>query len=159
MRLIPLFVLLAAGTADAEIYKCVEDGGRITYSNLQSKGCTRLNVGPPANPPAVKNETAPPRTSGNAAGFPKVDSGTQRWRDDDRRRILDQELTNEQAALQAARKALEEQEGIVQPDERNIAGRGINGAKLEQRMQPLRDKVSLHERNVEALRKEISNLR
>lgn len=158
MRLISLLLLLVAGTADAEIYKCVEDGGRITYSNLQSKGCTRLNVGPPASAPATKSEVPAQRTSG-ATGFPKVDSGTQRWRDDDRRRILDQELANEQTALQAARKTLEEQEAIIQPDERNIAGRGINSAKLEQRLQPLRDKVSLHERNIEALRKEISNLR
>ena len=45
------------------------------------------------------------------------------------------------------------------PDERNVAGRGVNTSKVDQRVQPYRDKVALHERNIEALRKEIGNLR
>lgn len=154
--LVPVF-LFVAFDACAEIYKCVESGGRVTYSNVQSKDCARLNIGPP-------NSLAAPRTSVSPRGvspseFPRIDPGTQRNRDDERRRILDQELASEQAALAAARKTLSDQEVIVLPDERNVAGRGINNAKIEQRVQPFRDKIALHERNIEALRKEIANLR
>lgn len=154
-----LFLLLSLGVmvnAHAEIYKCVEDGGRITYSNAQGKDCTRLNVGPVNTVPAVK---APAGRTASPSGFPRVDPNTQRARDDDRRRILDLELANEENGLGEAKKALAEQEALVLPEERNVGGRGINGEKVAQRVQPFRDKVALHERNIEALRKEIGNLR
>lgn len=153
-----LFLLLAMGVtvnAHAEIYKCVEDGGRITYSNAQGKDCTRLNVGPANTVPAPK----PAARSASPGGFPRVDPSLQRARDDERRRILDQELATEESGLEEARKALAEQEALVLPEERNLGGRGINGVKVAQRVQPFRDKVALHERNIEALRKEIGNLR
>lgn len=38
---------LSADLVQAEIFKCVESGGRITYDIKQRPGCTRLNVGPP----------------------------------------------------------------------------------------------------------------
>lgn len=159
MRVILLSLLLFAGSAQADIYKCVEDDGRVTYSNVQSKGCSRLNVGP-------ANTVPPPKSAGSGNGrtatpgdFPRVDPDTQRSRDDERRKILDRELANEQTALDVARKQLTEQEGLVMAGERNVGGRGINGAKVEQRLQPFRDKIALHERNIEALRKEIANLR
>ena len=85
--------------------------------------------------------------SAGAAGFPRIDSGTQRARDTDRRRILEQELTTEQQGLDAARRELDEQAARNGGDRNSV------------RAQPLRDKVQLHERNVEALRREISNLR
>ena len=163
MRVLLLLAIGAFGNANAEIYKCLEEGGRITYSNAQSAGCTRLNVGPVNSAPSQK-AAGGSGSSGNSKsatpeGFPRVNSDTQRSRDDDRRRILDQELASEQTGLAAARKAQTEQEGLVLPEERNAGGRGINGAKVEQRLQPFRDKVALHERNIEALRKEIANLR
>lgn len=158
MRFFLLLALGVAANAQAEIYKCVEEGGRITYSNAQSKDCTRLNVGPPNSVPSAKGAAGNARTA-TPSGFPRVDPNTQRARDDERRRILDLELTNEQNGLEEARKALAEQEALVLPEERNVGGRGINGDKVEQRVRPFRDKVALHERNIEALRKEIGNLR
>lgn len=158
MRVLLLSLLVVTGQASAEIYKCVEEGGRVTYSNVQSKNCTRLNVGPPSSAPVPKSASPAVRSS-SPAEFPKIDPGTQRSRDDDRRRILDQEMATEQNALVSARRVLTEQEGVVLPEERNVAGRGINSAKVDQRLQMHRDKVALHERNIEALRKEIANLR
>ncbi|WP_347248282.1 hypothetical protein [Zoogloea sp.] len=84
-------------------------------------------------------------------GFPRVDTGTQKARDSDRRRILDEELANEQKALDAARRELASQES-VRTDERNYQ-------KALERLQPYKDKLQIHERNIEALRKEIANLR
>ena len=158
MRLLLLLALGVAANAQAEIYKCVEDGGRVTYSNAPSKDCTRLNVGPPNTVPAPKGASGNVRQA-SPGGFPRVDANQQRARDDERRRILDQELANEQNGLEEAKKALAEQAALILPEERNLGGRGINGEKVEQRVQPFRDKVALHERNIEALRKEIGNLR
>ncbi|WP_228111912.1 hypothetical protein [Zoogloea sp. 1C4] len=81
-----------------------------------------------------------------------MDSGTQKARDTDRRRILEEELATEQKSLEAARKELEEQESVRYGNERNYQ-------KVLDRVQPYKDKVQLHERNIEALRREISNLR
>lgn len=154
MRLFFILLLGVAGQANAEIYKCVEDGGRITYSNSQTKNCTRLNVGPPNSIPAPKSAT-----TGAANGFPRVKPDQQKTRDDERRRILDLELANEEKAIEVARNALADQEQTVLPEERNAGGRGINGEKVAERLQSFRDKVALHERNIEALRREIANLR
>ncbi len=90
--------------------------------------------------------------SSGGAGFPRVDSGTQKARDTDRRRILEEELNSEQKSLEVARKELEDQESVRYGNERNYQ-------KVLDRVQPYKDKVQLHERNIEALRREISNLR
>jgi hypothetical protein len=53
-------------------------------------------------------------------------------------------------ALDAARRELASRS--IRTDERNYQ-------KALERLQPCKDKVQLHERNIEALRREISNLR
>ena len=55
-------------------------------------------------------------------------------------------------------KDLAEQEGIVLPSER-MQGGAISGGKVQERIQQYRDKVALHQRNIEAIQKEIGNLR
>ena len=82
---------------------------------------------------------------------------TQRARDNDRRKILEQELATEQKSLDEAKKRLAEGE-IAQPNER-MQGGGINQAKVQERIKPLQDQVQLHERNLEAINKEMRNLR
>jgi hypothetical protein len=154
MRLFFILLMGFVAQANAEIFKCVEDGGRITYSNSQTKDCTRLNVGPPNTVPAPKSAT-----SAAANGFPRVKPDQQKTRDDERRRILDLELANEEKAMEAAQNALADQEQLVLPEERNAGGRGVNGEKVAARIQPFRDRIALHQRNIEALRREIANLR
>jgi len=142
----------AALPAAAEIYKCTDADGRITYSNVQTKGCLRLNLEPISTVPAIK---APPKPS--PSGFPRVDENAQKARDSDRRKILEQEQEAEQKALEDAKKKLAEGE-IARPEERVVGG-AINQAKVQERTQPLRDEVQLRERNLEAIRKELQNLR
>ena len=93
-----------------------------------------------------------PAASPSSGSFPKVSSDDQRARDSDRRKLLETELATEEAALEAARKALEEADAVRYGNERNYQ------KKLD-RMQPFQDAVAQHERNIEALRKELSNLR
>jgi len=155
MRVVLLLAVLVSGVAHGEIYKCVDDG-RVTYSNVQSKGCSRLNVGPPNTTPAVKS---PARSTPTPGDFPKIDSGTQRVRDDERRRILDQELASEEKALAASRQALADEEAAI-TKQRNISGfTAVPIPDANKRLQPHRDRIALHERNIEALRRETGQLR
>jgi len=138
------------------LYKCQAPDGRTTYTNQKTgKNCEVISQDKPVSTfsaPAPKPKQATP------ADFPRVNGEQQKARDNDRRAILEKELANERKNLDAARKELTEQENLVAPDER-IAGGGIQGAKREARIQSYRDKVQLHERNLESLRRELANLR
>lgn len=155
MRLTPTLGLLALASlpAQAEIYKCTDAAGHVTYSNVATKGCAKMNLEPISTIPAAKPAAKTP----TPAGFPRVEENTQKARDSDRRKILEQEQATEQASLEAARKKLAEAEE-PRPEDRNVGG-AINQGKLQERTQPLRDQVQLHERNLEAIRKELQNLR
>jgi len=149
---VALALFLTSGLAQAAIYKCVDSQGRVTYTNdsTNSKGCSQLDDDLPVS--SVPSLGVPKSAPAPAADFPKVSSEQQRARDDSRRGILEKELASEEEALSAARQALQEQDGIRLGDERNYQ------KKLD-RLKPFKDQVELHERNVEALKQEISNLR
>jgi hypothetical protein len=65
-----------------------------------------------------------------------VDEQTQKSRDGDRRRILENELAAEEKNAEQAKKELSEQEAIVLPNER-MQGGAISGGKVQERLQPL----------------------
>lgn len=151
-----VFAMVWQTAALADIYKCVDAQGRVTYTNDKStsRGCTPLSSDLPVSsiPPVTRPQPQAAPSGASGGSFPRVTADTQRERDDSRRRILMNELAAEEASLLEARKNLEEQESIRLGDERNYQ------KKLD-RVQPFKDKVALHERNIEALRKEIGNLR
>ncbi|MDB5815171.1 MAG: hypothetical protein JWM03_1916 [Rhodocyclales bacterium] len=150
--LLGLVLLVAASTAHADVYKCVGENGRITYTNDKpttgQKGCTLLSRDQPVNSVPMPKRSATPTPS----SFPRVDDSTQRSRDNDRRRILEQELASEQGLLEDAQKELAAQEAVRNGDERNYQ-------KFLDRVQPFRDKVKEHETNIAKLKTEINNLR
>ena len=88
-----------------------------------------------------------------------MNSETQTRRDDTRRKILEDELATEQKALEEARLKLKE--GQDNPE----VYKGANGqtfrnvAKYEEKVNALQEDVSAHEKNVEALKTELSNLK
>jgi hypothetical protein len=148
--------VLTVPLAWADVFKCVDDDGHVTYTNSKPSAkakCTVLSRD-------QRVSTVPGRAEGTPSPtrFPKVDGETQKGRDNDRRRILEQELAAEQKLLEQAKKELAEQEATVLPQERNVGGT-INAPKVQERLQSHRDKVALHERNIEALKKEIGNLK
>lgn len=156
-RLISLILLLCAALpAQAVVYKCIDADGRVTYTNDPSlaRGCKAIDsdqsvstVPAPARHPAASSGSA-----SSPSSFPKVSAGDQRARDDGRRQVLESELATEETSLAEAEKALTEQEAVRLGDERNYQ-------KVLDRLQPFKDKVELHKRNIEALRREISGLR
>lgn len=167
LRILLFGIALAlSGTAHATVYKCIDDRGRVTYTNDRNlaRGCQTLDGDlpvssvPARSTPAETATRPPPKPAASSAGFPRVSPESQRARDGERGQILNQELQNEQAALEQAQAELAAQEELFPPEERNIGG-GINGAKRNARLQPFKDQVELHQRNLEALKREISRLR
>jgi hypothetical protein len=138
------------------LYKCQGADGRTIYTN--QKGNKRCEVVSQDKP--VSSFTPLPKSKQQAtpSDFPRVNGEQQKARDNDRRAILEQELANEEKNLEAAKQALTEQENTVLPDERMVGG-GVQGGKRDARVQPFRDNVQLHERNIESIRKEIANLK
>jgi hypothetical protein len=158
-NILPAIALsLAIGAAHADVFKCVDEDGSVTYTNAKSgKNCKALSSdlpvsSVPSNAPAKKATPTP-------GSFPKVDGDTQRTRDNDRRKILENELAAEQKALEAAKKELGDAESAPETFRLKGGGTGRNVAAYEEKVKPLQDKAALHERNIEALKKEIGNLR
>ena len=161
-----LFLLTVAfsGTIYAEIYKHVDADGRVTYSNIKSKGASRLELDPDAN--TISNDRAR-GPSGNATnrrtptpeGFPRVDKDTQNQRDDKRKEILKNELAAEKTALEQAKKAYAE--GESNPEVSKTAGGKTfrNVPKFEEKMKTLQADVDSHQRNIELLQKELDSLK
>lgn len=147
-----LLLATVVGAAQADtLYKCQDDAGHTTYTNQKSnaKNCTILSQDKP-----VSTFTAPKARASTPTpeGFPKVSSEAQKSRDGDRRRILEEELATERKNLEEAKRVLAEQEAIREGGEKNYQ-------RVLDRLKPHQDKVQLHERNIEALQKEIGNLR
>ena len=145
-------VLVLAAPADAAICKYLDAEGNIVYSNVApEKGLRKLSCDiveeSPRRAPA-KGARAP-----SPADFPRIGSEVQKSRDDMRRKILDDELAKEEKLLAAAQQ--EYGNGAPQPlaDEKNDA------EKYRERIERLRQAVTLHQRNIEALRKEIAATR
>ncbi|QID18867.1 DUF4124 domain-containing protein [Nitrogeniibacter mangrovi] len=145
---------LASTTVLADVYKCIETDPntgerKVTYTNdRRVKGCERLSADLPVSSVPSGNV---PKAAAPSSAFPKVSDELQKQRDADRRKILEDELAAEQKALESARKALAEQEDVRYGNEKNYQ------KKLD-RLKPYQDKVEQHERNVEALKKEIADL-
>jgi hypothetical protein len=143
--------LLLSKQAVADICKYVDRDGNLHYTNVApEKGWKKLSCGVGA--PAVPGETDA-RAAPSPAGFPKVDAGTQKGRDALRRKVLSEELATEEKLHAEARIAysngappptLEEQEAPQ---------------KYADRIAKLRQAVALHEKNIEALRKELAATR
>lgn len=147
-KLLIFISLFLVQAAHAEIYMSVDENGRKTYTNFPQKGAKKLNLDPPS-PMAAPKPRAPAATP---PGFPRIDGETQKQRDGTRRTILEQELAAERNLLDEARKALAEGEATRLGDERNYQ-------KYLDRVQGLKDNVALHEKNVEALNKELAGVR
>lgn len=155
--------LLFSHIAFAEIYKNVDADGRVTYSNIKSKGAVRLeidtNTNSVGNEPAKNNKLAPNKRTSTPEGFPRVTKDTQNQRDDKRRTILQTELEAEKLALAEAKKAYIE--GEANPEVYKTAGGQTfrNVPRYEEKMKNLKENVDNHQKNIELLQKELDSLR
>jgi hypothetical protein len=144
-RLLLLPLLLASfNTVASTLYRCAEESGVVLYTNQKTakKNCTVLSVQVPPAQSGTSSSGKPRAASASAptpGDFPRVSNNEQKARDTDRRAILERELATEQASLDKARQAL------------GAAGPNPGSA--------LRDTPALHERNIDALNKELGKLK
>jgi HAMP domain-containing protein len=149
--------------AQGAIYKCVDEQGRVEFTDQHRRGCKQLEsfistvpspVRASAPIPAVRpsSPAAAPAAAASPSSFPRVDTAQQRERDDERREILNDELRAEQKKLLELRRDFNNGEPERQGNERNYA-------KYLERVASMRDEIGRTERNIEALRREISNIR
>jgi len=147
-----ILAALLAGTAHAqgatEIWKCKSRDGKWTYTNdrneaekLKCETVTRqVNDSPATKAPAA-----------GSPGFPKETPAERSSARERQREILEKELATEQAALVKSQQDLAAQESVRSGDERNYA-------RVQERLQPYKDSIETHEKNIEALKRELANL-
>jgi hypothetical protein len=133
-------ILVTFGTLPAvaaaqvtEIFKCVDAGGRPLYTSdrrdTTGKKCELVSREVNVVPAQKFKPVAP--NARDARGFPKETPADRQSAKGRQRDILEKELFAEQEAL----------------------------AKAQQGLQPYRDNVETHEKNIEAIRRELSNIR
>ncbi|HVB49363.1 MAG TPA: hypothetical protein VNF69_13335 [Burkholderiales bacterium] len=151
-----MFVVLAlaAGAARAqvtEIWKCVDSQGAVLFTSERrdtaGKKCELLS----RQAVNVVPMQAPGVRIPSPSGFPRESSAARLAAKARQRQTLEQELGKEQSDLAQAQKALAAQEAVRYGNEHNYQ-------RVLDRLQPYKDKVELHQKNIEALQREISNL-
>lgn len=152
--------LQGGAQAQGAIYKCVDEQGRVEFTDQHRRGCKQLESFISTIPSPVRASApipaarppSPAAASSSPSNFPRVDTAQQRERDDERREILEDELRTEQKKLAELRREFNDGEPERQGNERNYA-------KYQARVASMRDEIGRSERNIEALRREISNIR
>ncbi len=141
---------LACGGARADdMYKCVDDRGNTTFTNTGStRGCTKLNVDPVVIPKLV---TPTQRQQASSPSFPKVDPATQKVRDNDRRRILEDELRDKEAQLADLKREYNNGEPERQGNERNYQ-------RYLDRTERLKSDIARAESDIASIRNEIGKV-
>jgi hypothetical protein len=157
-----LAALPAAG--HAQIWRC-ENNGVVEYSNNPASGrdakCRTVDLPAlttipapklPAQPAPAARPQGGAATAATPASFPRVDTGAQRTRDADRRRILEDELKKEEMRLAELRQEFNGGEPERRGDERNYQ-------KYLDRVQRMKDDIARSESAVSSLRREMAALR
>ncbi len=143
--------------AQAELYKQVDEDGHVTYSSAPLKGGKKIYLEPlPTMQPLAKSRAQTP------SNFPRVEGEVQKSRDETRRKILQDELANEQNLLAEAKKNQAKAEDAPQGNF-VVNGKSMyNGAVAEAYAENLtkqNDQVSLHQKNIDALNAELAKLK
>ena len=176
--------------AQTTIYKYVDESGRVTYSNKPMKGATVMELEPitlipglPASAPAPQKTLAtlervdtpkaqPIQVTSSSPTLASIEPQVQRKRDDDRRRILEEELQREEQSMSEVRDSLaQEQRNPVlvaavraaqqatDPSPSQMMEMRNSIDKASGRIRGLQATVAEHEKNIEALKKELGALK
>ena len=149
VRALILVGLAAPWTAQAqvtEIYKCVQPNGRSLYTSDK-----RETAGRKCELVSRQVNVVPGSKGQSPSGFPKESSAQRASAKERQREILQRELATEEELLGKAQKDLSEQEAIRTGGEQNYQ-------RVLDRLQPFKDIVETHQKNIEALRRELGNL-
>lgn len=129
------------------LWNCKDPAGRTTLTDQKAD-----TVGKECRIVSEERVTVVPATRAKSpTNFPRESSAERATSKAKQRDTLEKELSQEEAMLADARKKLAEQEAIRTGDERNYA-------KVIDRLKPYKDTVEVHEKNVEALKRELTSL-
>lgn len=141
----------AQGSGD--IWTCRDKDGKTHVTNIKGdtsgKDCRvveqRVTVVPASSNAreATRNKTP--------AKYPKETPAKRASAKDKQRQILESELEQERTLLENSKKALSEQEAVRYGDEKNYA-------RVLAWLKPYQDTVEVHQKNVEALERELTVL-
>lgn len=168
-QLFGLMILVALADvayAQSDVYLCLDERGRREYRNTGiTKSCKKVElpgitmIPAPAPVPAsasakkaTSTQTASVKPTSSPADFPRVDSGTQKARDSDRRQILLDEMKSEEQKLADLKKEYSNGEPERRGDERNYA-------KYQERVATMKEDIERTEKNIAALKRELGNLK
>jgi septal ring factor EnvC (AmiA/AmiB activator) len=133
------------------LWNCKDTGGRTTLTNQKAdtvgKDCRIVQQERVSVVPAPKASAS----AKSPANFPRETTADRAVSKAKQRETIEKELSQEESMLADARKKLAEQEAIRNGNEQNYA-------KVLERLKPYKDTAEVHEKNVEALKRELNNL-
>lgn len=190
-----LAVVATSAFAQTTIYKHTDESGRVTYSNKPMKGAVVMELEPLTLVPGVTVPVAAPVATKAVATLERVDTPKQdskpsfanssaaptlasvepqlqRKRDNDRKRILEEELAREEESLTNVRSSVtQEQQNpmlvaavraaqqAADPTPSQMVEMRNSIDKASGRIRGLQATVAEHEKNIEALKKELGALK
>jgi hypothetical protein len=191
-----LAVAATSAFAQTTIYKHTDESGRVTYSNKPMKGAVVMDLEPLTLVPGVAVPVSAPASAPKAVAtlervdtprhdskgafsnvsvsptLASVEPQMQRKRDNDRRRILEEELQREEESLTGVRESMaqEQQNPMLvaavraaqqasDPSPSQMVEMRNNIDKASGRIRGLQATVAEHEKNIEALKKELGALK
>jgi hypothetical protein len=134
------------------VFVCVQANGIREYrNNGDTRGCRRLDLETISTIPAPStNQQA--KAAAIDPSFPRIESQIQKRRDQDRLQILMEEVRTEESRLSELRREYQNGEPERLGSERNYA-------KYQERVALMKDDIQRTEKNIEALKREIGNLK
>jgi septal ring factor EnvC (AmiA/AmiB activator) len=143
--------LLAWAPARAQqiqtLWSCKDKDGRTLFTSQKAdtagKECKVISEERVSAAPAAKAKSP--------ANFPRESAAERQAAKGKQRDTLERELAQEESMLTDSKRKLAEQEAIRTGDEKNYQ-------RVLDRLKPYQDTIEVHQKNVEALRRELSNL-
>lgn len=153
--------LASSAWAQATVYRCTNASGVVEYGNAAPRkdqqcekialpAITTVKAGAKAPVRAAKPKAAAKSGGESAENFPKIPASTQSKRDNDRERILQDELGREEKRLAKLRQEYKNGE----PDRR---GGERNYQRYLDRVEKMKAEIARTEGNVDALQRELAS--
>lgn len=146
--------------AQAEMYKHVDERGRVTYSNKPIKGGQKVDL------PEISTMPAPKLPEPAATKPAKSDAANR----EDRRKELQEQIAKEEKALAEAKQAYKEGENKPEVYRRTRTITGADGKPAtvtetrrnvpayEAKMKQLQENIDLHQKTLDKLKSELAAL-
>ena len=152
-----------AQTDPQRVYRCPDNSYTNDLSEVKEKNCKLIDN---ANVSILSSPIVAPKAAGsggrsedqkagsNLNQAARVAPSTQKERDAEARRILEQELQQQQARLEQQLKAYNNGQPDYLPSERLVGG-GVKGGEYAQRVGAMKDQIAMTQANIAALQREL----